>query len=260
MPSPTGQTRPDRRPTVIVSLAALTILAWLYVIHAARMPGMSTETVDMPGMDMTGMATPMEPAFFALFAMWVAMMVGMMLPSVLPNVLLYSAISRQRRETGRAPLSVTAFVGGYLIIWVAFSLIAALVQTRLRVALLPLAAHSRPAAITAGLVLLLTGVYQWTRFKVDCLSHCRSPVAHFSAHWQEGTKGALRMGLAHGAYCLGCCWLLMALLFVGGVMNTYWIAGLALLVLLEKAVPRGDLLGRLAGAGLAAWGLLVMVR
>jgi len=260
MPSPTGQTEPERRLSVIVSLAVLTILAWVYVVHVAQAPGMSKDLMDMPGMDMAGMVMPMEPTLLALFAMWVAMMMGMMLPSVLPNVLLFYAISRQRRGSGRAPVSVTAFVGGYLVAWIGFSLLAALVQTRLRLGLLPLASQSRPAAIAAGLVLLLTGIYQWTRFKVACLSHCRSPVAHFSAHWREGTRGALLMGLGHGLYCLGCCWLLMALLFVGGVMNTYWIAGLALLVLLEKVVPHGDLLGRLAGAGLAAWGLLLIVR
>jgi predicted metal-binding membrane protein len=266
MPSPTGPTLPDRRLAVISSLVLLTILAWAYVIHVARMPGMSTSPAS--GMDMMGMMDmpPAETggaaaaALLGLFAMWAAMMVGMMLPSVLPNVLLFSAMARQRRESGRAGLSVPAFVGGYLVVWVGFSLFAALLQTRLHVALLPLAHDSRPATIAAGLVLLVTGIYQWTRFKVACLSHCRTPVAHFSAHWREGRGGAFRMGAEHGLLCLGCCWLLMSLLFVGGVMNPWWVGGLALLVLLEKVVPRGDLLGRLAGAGLAAWGLLLIIR
>jgi predicted metal-binding membrane protein len=257
MPSPTGPTPPERRPALIGSLALLTILAWVYVDHVAQAPGMSgdpaMEMMDMPGM-------PAAATLLGLFAMWAAMMVGMMLPSVLPSVLLFSAMARQRRVSGRAPLSVPAFVGGYLLVWIGFSLLAALLQTRLRVALLPLASHSRSAAIAAGLFLILAGIYQWTRFKAGCLSHCRSPLAHFSAHWREGPGGALRMGLGHGLLCLGCCWLLMGLLFVGGVMNSFWIAGLALLVLLEKAVPRGDLLGRIAGAGLAIWGLLLIAR
>jgi predicted metal-binding membrane protein len=241
----------------------LTILGWSYVVHVARMPGMSAEpAMAMPGMDMStaGMDGGSGTALSALFAMWTAMMVGMMVPSVLPSVLLFSAMARQRRASGRTPLSVPAFVGGYLLAWVGFSLVAALLQTRLRVALFPLAAQSRLAAIAAGVVLLATGVYQWTRFKSACLSHCRSPLGHLTAHWKEGRLGALRMGLEHGLVCLGCCWLLMTLLFVGGVMNPYWVGGLALLVLLEKLAPRGEILGRVAGVALAIWGVVLLVR
>lgn len=261
MPSPTGPTPPEGRLALIASIAILTILAWGYVVHVAQAPGMSTPaTGPMAMMDMapagSGAATA---ATLGLFAMWAAMMVGMMLPAVLPNVLLFSAMARQRREHGRAPLSVSGFVGGYLLVWIGFSLLAALLQTRLHDALLPLTSQSRSAAIAAGLLLFVTGLYQWTRFKVACLAHCRSPLGHFTAHWQEGPGGALRMGMGHGLLCLGCCWLLMGLLFVGGVMNAWWIGGLGLLVLLEKLVPRGDLLGRVAGAGLAVWGLLLIV-
>jgi len=242
----------------------LTILGWSYVVHVAGMPEMSAtparEMVGMMDMSSAEAGGMTEAALPALFAMWAAMMVGMMTPSALPTVLLFSTMARQRRESGRTSLSVPAFVGGYLLAWVGFSLVAALVQTRLRVALLPLAAQSRLAAIAAGLVLVATGVYQWTRFKSACLSHCRSPLSHLTAHWKEGRLGALRMGLEHGLVCLGCCWLLMALLFVGGVMNPYWVGGLALLVLLEKVAPHGDLLGRAAGVALALWGVMVLVR
>jgi len=215
---------------------------------------------DMPGMVMAGSSGSAMATLPELFLMWTAMMIGMMLPSVLPNVLLFATMARQRRESGRPPLSVSAFVGGYLAAWVGFSLVAALVQTRLRGALLPQASTSRSAAIAAGVVLLLTGVYQWTRFKSACLSHCRSPIAHLSAHWREGRLGALHMGIEHGLVCVGCCWLLMGLLFVGGVMNPWWVGGLALLVLLEKVVPRGALLGRAAGLALAGWGLVLVVQ
>jgi predicted metal-binding membrane protein len=250
----------------------LTILGWSYVVHVARMPGMSAEpSMAMPGMDLStgtmdgGSGTAPSAlsalsALPALFAMWTAMMVGMMVPSVLPSVLLFASMARQRRVSGRAPLSVPAFVGGYLIIWIGFSLLAALLQTRLRVALLPLAAQSRAAAVAASAVLVTTGIYQWTRFKLACLSHCRSPLGHLTGHWREGRAGALRMGLEHGLLCLGCCWLLMALLFVGGVMNPYWVGGLALLVLLEKLAPRGEVLGRVAGVALAVWGVVLLVR
>jgi predicted metal-binding membrane protein len=250
---------------IVASLALVTIIAWGYVVHVAGMPGMAgtpmndmAGMMDMPGMPMAGSEGPAMASLTELFLMWTAMMVGMMLPSVLPNVLLFSRMAQQRRESGRPPLSVSAFVGGYLAAWTGFSLVAALLQTRLRVALLPMASASRTAAVAAGVVLLLTGVYQWTRFKSACLSHCRSPIAHLSAHWREGRFGALRMGLEHGVVCVGCCWLLMGLLFVGGVMNPWWVGGLALLVLLEKVVPRGELLGRIAGLALVAWGLVLV--
>lgn len=259
MPSPAGITRPEHRLTVSATLALLTILSWAWVVGVARAPGMSaTLPMDMPGMGMT--STALAASLLSLFLMWVTMMAGMMLPAVLPTVLLFMSMARQRQQTNRAPLSVPAFVGGYLAVWIGFSALAALLQTRLSVALLDLAPGSRPMGVIAGALLLLTGAYQWTAFKATCLSHCRSPLAHFTAHWREGTSGALRMGLEHGTLCLACCWLLMGLLFVGGVMNPLWVGGLALLVLLEKLVPRGDIVGRIVGAGLAVWGVMLMVR
>jgi predicted metal-binding membrane protein len=164
-------------------------------------------------------------------------------------------MARQRQAAGRPPLSLPAFVGGYLAVWTGFSAAAALIQTRAHTALLSQAGATRGAALLAGVLLLVTGAYQWTPLKTACLSHCRSPIGHFSAHWREGSLGAFRMGAEHGAVCLGCCWLLMGLLFVGGVMNPLWVGGLALLVLLEKVAPRGDLLGRLVGIGLVVWGV-----
>jgi predicted metal-binding membrane protein len=253
MPSPAGPTRPERVPAVLAGIALITLLAWAWVIHVARAPDM---VMDMPmDMPMAGMPASPTATLLGLFAMWVAMMAGMMLPSATPTILLYTAMARQRRESGRPALSVSTFVGGYLAIWIGFSALAALIQTRAHTALLDLAGVTRGAAVVAGVLLLVTGAYQWTPFKTACLSHCRSPLGHFSAHWREGTRGAFRMGVEHGTLCLACCWLLMGLLFVGGVMNPLWVGGLALLVLLEKVVPRGDLLGRLAGVGLMLWGV-----
>jgi predicted metal-binding membrane protein len=257
MPRLAGTTRPEYRLTVIATLALVTILAWAYVVGVARAPGMSAAMpMDMPMGPTAGSAATL----LSLFLMWVAMMAGMMLPAVLPAVLLFMTLARQRQQSRRAPLSVPAFVGGYLAVWIGFSALAASLQTRLTVALLDLAPGSRPLSLAAGSVLLLTGAYQWTAFKASCLSHCRSPIAHFTTHWREGAAGALRMGLEHGLLCLACCWLLMGLLFVGGVMNPLWVGGLALLVLLEKVVPRGDIVGRIVGAGLAVWGVVLMAR
>lgn len=254
--------------TIVASVTLVTILAWAYVVHVARMPGMSDMPMndmagmagmaDMPDMAMPASSTP-TATFLELFLMWTAMMVGMMLPSVLPNILLFSTMARQRKGTDRPQLSTPQFVSGYLLAWVGFSLVAALIQTQLRSALLPSAATSRGAAIAAGALLVLTGIYQWTRFKAACLAHCRSPIGHITAHWREGRFAPLIMGLQHGLVCVGCCWLLMALLFVGGVMNPYWVGGLALLVILEKVVPRGELLGKIAGVALAVWGLLLVL-
>jgi len=265
MPLSAGTTRPEHRVTVIAALALATILAWAYVIRVAHAPGMGgAMAMDMPGMsmDMPGMGGGADTSapLLSLFLMWTAMMVGMMLPTALPTVLVFQGMSRQRQERGQVPLSVPAFVAGYVLVWTGFSLLAALLQTRLSVALLDLAASSREMSIAAGLLLLLTGAYQWTAYKSSCLSHCRSPLAQFTAHWREGTLGALRMGLSHGIVCLSCCWLLMGLLFVGGVMNPLWVGGLALLVLLERVIPRGEVLGRVAGAGFALWGVLLLVR
>ena len=209
---------------------------------------------------MPGMPTSPAAALLNLFAMWVAMMAGMMLPSAAPTILLFRAMARQRRASGRPGLSVSAFIGGYLAVWTGFSALAALAQTRAHSALLDLTGVSHGAALLAGAMLLVTGVYQWTPVKTACLTHCRSPLGHFTAHWREDTLGAFRMGGEHGTICLGCCWLLMALLFVGGVMNPLWVGGLALLVLLEKVIPRGDLLGRLAGVGMVVWGVGLILR
>ena len=216
--------------------------------------------MDMPmEMAMPGMPTSPAAVLFDLFAIWVAMMAGMMLPSAAPTILLFRAMARQRRASGRPGLSLSAFVGGYLAVWTGFSALAALAQSRAHSALLDLAGISHGASLLAGALPLVTGAYQWTPFKTACLSHCRSPLGHFTAHWREGAPGAFRMGGEHDALCLGCCWLLMGLLFVGGVMNPLWVGGLALLVHLEKLIPRGDWLGRVAGIGLAAWGGVVIL-
>ena len=164
--------------------------------------------MDMPmDMPMLGMPTSPAAALLDLFAMWVAMMAGMMLPSAAPTILLFRAMARQRQASGRPGLSVPAFVGGYLAVWTGFSALAALIQTRAHSALLDLAAGNRSAALLAGALLLVTGVYQWTPFKTACLSHCRSPLGHFSAHWQEGPPGpsVWAWSTAHSAWdAAGC--------------------------------------------------------
>jgi predicted metal-binding membrane protein len=185
--------------------------------------------------------------------MWVIMMVAMMLPAATPVILLVLATLR-RRGDARALLAAYVFVAGYLLAWAAFGAIAATVQFALhRSAIMAMDMRLHPG-IASALVLIVAGIFQFSPLKNACLSHCRSPLDALSRYWREGLAGALRAGLRHGTYCIGCCWLLMLILFVVGVMNLAWVAALAALVLLERATPHGRLVGRIAGVALMAWG------
>jgi predicted metal-binding membrane protein len=247
-----------RRERLLVTLALLAVagFAWVYLIHyASLMRG----HVDM-GMGMEPDAMPWSIRETAgLAGMWSIMMVAMMLPSVAPVILLFAGVTRRRRQQGVLAAPVAVFVLGYLLVWVGFAIVAALGQSLLHSAALlsPTMASSSP--LLGGALLIVAGAYQWLPAKGACLSHCRSPLGFFSLEWREGSTGALVMGLRHGSYCVGCCWALMALLFVAGVMNLLWVAVIAVFVLAEKVVPNGRLLGRITGALLVVWGLWLMV-
>jgi predicted metal-binding membrane protein len=247
--------RRDRLP-VALGLVGVTALAWLYLVWMAH---------PMTGMpEMARVALPMiEPwsaaDWLAMFLMWAIMMVAMMLPSAAPVILLYDRV-RERQEARGASLAASGvFALGYLIAWVLFSLGATTAQWALEQAALlsPMMASASPWL--GGGLLIAAALYQWTPLKHACLAHCRSPVAFLGHHWRPGRSGALRMGLHHGLYCVGCCWVLMALLFVVGVMNLLWIALLASFVLLEKIVPQGELFARLGAIVLAGAGVLVIL-
>jgi predicted metal-binding membrane protein len=192
-----------------------------------------------------------------MFLMWAIMMVGMMLPSVAPTVLIYAAIAR-KAATGNTPVAPTgAFISGYVVIWIVFSLFATTAQWALDQAAL-LSPMMVSNSVGLGAVLIVTaGIYQWLPIKDKCLQQCRSPVDFITSHWQKGMTGAFRMGLSHGMFCLGCCWVLMSLLFVGGVMNLLWIAAITLFVLLEKILPLGDAGGRVMGLIMIATGAII---
>ena len=201
----------------------------------------------------SGMGTMAEPPLAALVMMWWLMMVAMMLPSSAPAVLLYGRV-RQARGNDAAIAGTWVFLAGYLGIWLLFSIAAASAQ---------LALTGRSMALddprAASAVLIAAGVYQLSPFKAACLRQCQAPAQFISRHWRPGAAGAVRLGLLHGAYCVGCCWMLMALLFVGGVMNFAWIAALTLIVGVEKLVPGGQWVGRIAGVALLAWGIIRIV-
>ena len=235
-------------------VVGVTTLAWLYLFSMAA--GMDTMGDAMLSPRVTSWVSA---DFVLMFLMWAIMMVAMMLPSATPMILLFAMVNRRRLSQGQAVTPPVVFAAGYLAVWSAFSLAATLLQWGLHGAGLLSPMMTTTSALVGGATLVAAGIYQWTPLKTSCLRHCQSPLHFISTHWQNGTGGAFRMGWTHGLYCLGCCWILMCLLFVGGVMNLLWIAGLAVFVLIEK-VWRHTLVPPLSGAALVAWGGLVAAR
>jgi predicted metal-binding membrane protein len=243
------------RLVVFCALLLLCVLAWAYLLYMGWGMAHMDAGVNMAVMPRMVSWTPLDLAL--VFAMWAIMMVAMMLPSATPMILVFAAISRQRRSA-RPFMDVAAFVAAYIAVWTAFSLLATLAQWGLLEARLvsPMMVASSP--ILSGSVLVATGVFQFTRLKERCLSECRNPLVFFAGHWRRGARGAFTMGTRHGLYCVGCCWLLMLLLFVLGVMNVLWIALLAAFVLFEKILPRVRWFDRLSGLVFIGWGAALL--
>jgi predicted metal-binding membrane protein len=240
------------RLLAVGGLLAVLVLAWGYLL---RLVG------DMvaPATAMAAMPSRWGAVDLLLtFLMWAVMMIAMMVPSAAPMVLLHMRVTRARRPEGPALGSAFLMLAGYLAVWTAFSGAATLVQWGLQAAALLTPMMRTAADPLAGGLLVAAGLYQWTPVKRRCLEHCRSPLEFLAAHWWPGPAGAFRTGLHHGLYCVGCCWLLMGLLFVLGVMNLLWVAALAALVLVERTGPAGPDVARLAGAALATWGALTL--
>lgn len=239
------------RRIVVACLTIVSALAWAYVLMGAGMD------MSMPGMVMAPMEWSPAVALIML-AMWWVMMIAMMVPSAVPTILLFSKIEAAKAARGQAAIATAVFVAGYLVVWGAFSVLATGLQWSLdRLGLMAMDIRLASAPLAGGL-LLAAGLYQFTPIKRACLRHCQSPVLFLSTHWRPGPKGAFLMGAHHGAYCLGCCWMLMALLFVGGIMNVLWIAGLAIYVALEKWASRSAWLSRTVGMALCAAGIAVL--
>jgi predicted metal-binding membrane protein len=234
----------------LVALAILCILAWLYLLRLAGPSDLAV--LDLPVMPMTGTWDAADAA--AMFVMWAVMMVAMMLPSATPVVLLYDRTLRRRPHVSWPTLSVLLFVAGYVVAWAGFSVVATVCNWVLHRGGWLTSMMGSAAPRVGGALLIAAGLYQLTPFKDACLVRCRSPVGFLADHWREGRFGALSMGVHHGLYCVGCCWLLMALLFVLGVMNLVWIVALTVFVLIEKVAPWGRLANRLSAALLVVWG------
>jgi predicted metal-binding membrane protein len=270
------------RTIALVGVVALAALAWLYILAGAGLgmrawdmtglaPFPHQQAVhmapDMPGMDMSGMtmtSAAWAPGVWALMiAMWWVMMIAMMAPSAASAILLYAQVHRHALAQGRiqdrlAPTG--AFAAGYLSVWFVFAVAATGLHWALeRAGLVSAMMMGSQSRWLSGAVLIAAGFYQLSPLKRACLSHCRAPASFLARHWRPHVSGAFRLGALHGAYCVGCCWMLMALLFVGGVMNVVWIAALAILVLMEKALPAGQWLGRGAGVALIAWGVATLL-
>jgi predicted metal-binding membrane protein len=232
------------RLIIYASLITLVVLAWIYLLSLSA----SMQAAGM-GMEMSmPISMPWTRLDYELtFSMWAIMMVAMMIPSAAPMILTYNHISQQR-GSGRSGLAATwFFILGYLAVWCGFSLAATLAEGILHGSALLTPQLSSNSPLLAGALLIAAGIYQFSPLKTACLSHCRTPLGFLLSSWREGPSGAVWMGIRHGAYCVGCCWLIMALLFVGGVMNLLWIAALAIFVLLEKIAPPWPWLTRLAG-------------
>jgi predicted metal-binding membrane protein len=220
------------------------------------MDGMAMD--DMPDMAMSMMEDWSLATFTLTFSMWWVMMLGMMLPSAAPMIVTFATINRSKVARGQNFVPTPVFVAGYLTIWGAFSLFATIAHWSFdRMTLLsPMLAVTSPEL--GGSLLILAGLYQFTPLKNVCLRNCRSPLAFVLNDWRDGYLGAFRMGLSHGLYCLGCCWALMAMLFVFGAMNLLWVAGIAIFVFIEKLFPRGDWIGRFGGGAMIALGVFLL--
>lgn len=242
----------SERAVILLALASVIAIAWFYLFVARE--NMRMAMPEMSGMP--DMAMPFAAPW--VFAMWWVMMLGMMLPSAAPMILTFAALQRRKQERHEPYVPTAMFVAGYLIVWGGFSLAATAAQWALQqnALLSPMLALASP--VVGGALFVLAGIYQFTPLKHACLSRCRSPFAFVLNHWRDGWSGALRMGTSHGLYCLGCCWVLMALLFAVGVMNLVWVAVIAAFVFAEKLLPGGVWVARLGGAAMAAFGVWLL--
>lgn len=249
------------RALTAAALALLTALAWIYLWRAAGMGMTALHTAQvalfphLQAKSWPGMSS-MSFAWGTASAMWWVMMIAMMTPTAAPLVLLYGRVLRHAQSDGRRGAAYAPpifLVAGYLAAWLGFSVAAAALQRALELAGLLSSMLSSSSAGLSVTVLTGAGLYELSSLKGACLKHCRGPVEFLTRHWRPGRRGAFAMGVKHGAWCVGCCWMLMALLFVGGLMNLAWIALLALLVLVEKLAPKGPIVSKIGGVVLLLW-------
>jgi len=245
------------RLIIYSGLVIIAALAWAYMFHLDNeMKNMDMSMAQlMPSMQIWDLTK-----FLLMFVMWIVMMVAMMLPSVAPAALVFAKVYRKRKSEGKPFVPLGVFLVGYFTIWTAFSLVATTVQWLLHKAALlsPMMVSTSPYLGSA--LILVAGFFQFTPVKYSCLNQCRNPLDFLIAEWREGYYGAFIMGMKHGYFCVGCCWMLMALLFVAGVMNLLWVAAIALFVLVEKVLPYPIWTSRVGGILLILWGLWMLLK
>ena len=250
------------RAIVLGALVSVVALSWAYVLSGA---GMSMSAFEMTRMSTGKGGMAMMPAVWdigyagVMFLMWWVMMIAMMLPSATPMVLLFAAVNRKQKQKGNPYVATTHFASAYVIVWAGFSVVAVALQWGLEALALLSPMLTSASVVFGGGLLLSAGIYQLTPIKQACLKNCRSPLQFMMTRWRSGADGAFRMGVEHGAYCVGCCWFLMGLLFFGGVMNLYWIIGLAVFVLMEKTIPAGHWFSYGVGVLLILCGIVVLL-
>jgi predicted metal-binding membrane protein len=255
MAAPNTSALSRERIIILATLIVLAALAWGFVIWQSLAMGAAAMNGSMSGS--VGLTMGMSATLF--LAIWVAMMVAMMFPSAAPMVLMYNAIARGKRQRGQAYTPTWIFVAGYMIVWALAGVVAylaALGVDALATRFMPLIDN---AARIGGALLIVAGLYQLSPLKNVCLTACRTPMQFIMTSWREGTGGALRMGMEHGLFCLGCCWLLFVILFPLGMMNIAALALITALIFAEKIAPARFHIPTIAGVALIAYGALVIV-
>ena len=243
------------RNVVIAGLSAVILIAAIYTINMAQVyNGMAATMLQQHDHAAHG-----GDNFLNLFIMWTVMQVAMMSPTAIPMILMHTKVERNRNPE-RSPILRTAFfLIGYIVMWAGFSAVFAVIQVLLQTTALLSPAMASTSPWLAGGILLAAGLFQFSKLKEVCLTECRTPVMYFMLEWREGDSGAFMMGLKHGLHCIGCCWVLMALLFVAGVMNLLWMAIITAFVLIEKLTSKGDVFGRVSGIGMTIWGVAIIL-
>jgi predicted metal-binding membrane protein len=253
--APLRELPPRDRIAILGALGGLAAIGWLYTWQQAdAMNGMAD-------MAMPAGFTPWTAEDLALnLLIWWVMMIGMMLPSATPMILVFAAINRRKRERAEPFVPTAVFTAGYLVVWGLFGFAATAAEWGLEQAALISPESQRVGPLFAAGIVAAAGLYQLTPLKTACLAHCRSPFEFILTHWKTGTRGAFRMGVEHGFFCLGCCWVLMALLFAGGVMSLVWMAALAVFVLVEKVLPAGRWVARASGVAMLGYSAYLFAR
>jgi len=243
------------RNIILAGLSAIILVTAVYTVNMAQSYG----GISVAMMQHQNHADHGSDNFLNLFIMWTVMQVAMMSPTAIPMILMHTKVERSRHPDHSPVIATALFFLGYIIVWVVFSAVFALVQMALQSSALLSPQMASTSPWLAGGVLIAAGLFQFSKLKEVCLNECRSPVTYFMLEWREEKTGALLMGLKHGIHCVGCCWVLMALLFVAGVMNLLWMGLITAFVLIEKVMPKGDIFGRVGGVGMLIWGIFLLL-